>query len=194
MREIAILTFQSLDGVMQSPMSPDEDMSNGFTRGGWAAKYYDEVMQQVRAEAMNQPYDFLFGRKTYDIFASHFSDSKEETPGSQKMNQAKKYCVTTSMSSDLSWDNSIRITGDVVDKISRLKEEDGPLLQVHGSAKLIQTLIANNLVDEFRLWTFPVILGNGKRVFGEGSIPNTLSLIKNRSTGNGVMMGIYRLD
>ncbi len=186
MRELALLTFVSLDGVMQAPKMPDEDRSGGFTGGGWADPYWDEVMQQVGREAMAEPYDVLLGRNTYDVFAAH---AKTDHP----MHGFKKI-VATSNPDTLDWNNSIAITGDIAAEVARLKREDGPLLQVHGSCELIQTLLSHNLVDELRLWTFPVVLGAGKRLFGNSSIPAELALKKTDRTPSGVVMSIYRLN
>ena len=185
MRELAVLTFQTLDGVMQAPKLPEEDRSGGFARGGWADPYWDDVMAQVGRVAMNVPYDALFGRKTYDLFAAHQPASG--TP----LSDAKKY-VVTSNPAGLAWQNSVPLTGDVPAEVARLKQEDGPLLQVHGSWELIQTLLDHHLVDEFRLWTFPVVVGAGKRLFAEGFAAEHLDLTRTDVTGNGVVMGIYR--
>ena len=190
MRELALLTFVTLDGVMQAPSMPDEDRSGGFDRGGWAAPYWEGVMEQVRREAMASPYDMLFGRKTYDLFAGHWP-AVENDPTANMMNAARKYVVSTTRR-DLPWGNSHLITGDVPRKIAALKEQDGPLLQVHGSAHLIRTLLAHDLVDEIRLWTFPVIVGTGKRLFDAGCQPMALALTKSEPGANGVVMGIYR--
>lgn len=190
MRELAVLTFVTLDGVMQAPGVPDEDTSGGFAYGGWAAEYWPEVMAQVEKEAMAQPFDLLFGRKTYDIFASYWPNAPESAHG-RKLNAATKYVVTSS-SRNLEWQNSIPIRGDVATEVATLKDSDGPLLQVHGSSELIQTLLANDLIDEFRLWTFPIVLGTGKSLFGDGVIPANLGLVKASTTSNGVAMGIYR--
>ncbi len=192
MRELAILTFQSLDGVMQSPTSPEEDPSNGFAQGGWARPYWTEVMEQVVEEAMVEPYDILLGRTTYDMFAASWPNRTDDNPTSRMMNSAKKLCVTSSLTNKIEWNNSERVTGDVVARISELKTQDGPLLQVHGSHGLIQTLLAHDLIDEFRLWTFPVLLGPGKRLFGDGATPDNIKLVKTRSTPHGVIMAIYR--
>ena len=192
MRDVAILTFVTLDGVMQSPSSPDEDPSGGFTRGGWAAPYWDEVMQQVEAEAMSVPYDLLLGRKTYDLFASSFENADDTNPVTHRLNSAHKYVATTSATRPLTWPSSTRITGIVAAEVERLKAQDGPLLQVHGSWRLIQTLLEHDLVDELRLWTFPVVLGSGKRLFAQGSTPAEFKLVKTDRTPNGVTMGIYR--
>jgi dihydrofolate reductase len=190
MRNLAILTFVTLDGVMQAPSMPDEDRSNAFERGGWAAPFWEEVMEQVQREAMGSPNDILFGRKTYDMFAGHWPDA-EPGPVSRMLNAARKY-VVTSRPTELSWRNSIPVAGDIPKEVTRLKQQDRPLLQVHGSWELIQLLLAHGLIDEFRLWTFPVFAGSGKRLFGDDVPPATLSLVKTEACSNGVVMGIYR--
>jgi len=192
MRKLAILTFVTLDGVMQAPKFPEEDTSNGFESGGWADKYWDEVMVQVKNEAMAKPYDLLFGRKTYDLFSVHQSNRNKETDESP-MDKATKY-VTTNSKKELDWQNSILITGNIAEEIAKIKAQDGLLLQVHGSWELIQTLLKNDLIDEFRIWTFPVIVGNGKRLFNNGSLPINLTLIKSEPTSNGVVMNIYKRE
>jgi dihydrofolate reductase len=186
-RDLAVLTFQTLDGVMQAPKLPEEDISGGFRHGGWAEAHWDGVMEQVAKEAMAAPYDILLGRKTYESFAPHFSAAGDENP----MNNATKF-VATSTLTKLEWKNSVILSGDITQEISRLKDQDGPLLQVHGSWQLIQTLLANDLIDEFRIWTFPVIVGAGKRLFGEGAIPKDLTLVKAGATSTGATMSIYR--
>ena len=190
MRQLAVLTFLTLDGVMQAPVQPEEDPSGGFRRGGWCVAYWDQVMAQVMEEAMAAPYDLLLGRKTYESFAAHWPNV-ENDPHADKLNSATKY-VATSTLSELEWQNSVPIAGDIAAEVSRLKDQDGPLLQVHGSWQLIQTLLAHELVDEFRLWTFPVVVGPGKRLFGQETAPADLTLVKSRTTSNGVVMGIYR--
>ncbi len=189
MRKLAILTFVSLDGVMQAPSVPEEDFSGGFTEGGWARPYWEEVMAQVAQEAMAQPYDLLLGRHTYDSFVSSFADAPPDNPVVQKLNAATKYVVSSQ--DNLSWKNSEIITGNIVDKILALKKADGPLLQVHGSWELVQTLLKYKLVDEYRLWTFPVILGKGKRLFADGAVPNDLRLIKSAPCEGGALMSFY---
>ena len=190
MRDLAILTFLTLDGVMQSPGSPEEDPSGGFERGGWAQNCWDEVMEQVMGEAMAEPYDLLLGRKTYEGFAAYFCGGGND-PVALKLNQAKKY-VATSTLTNLDWKNSVAISGDIVAEVSRLKAQEGPLLQVHGSWQLIQTLLDHGLVDEFRLWTFPIVVGPGKRLFGEGTLSTDLTLIKTDTCPSGATMSIYR--
>lgn len=186
MRELAILMFQTLDGVIEAPREPDEDPTAGF-EGGWANPYWDDVMEHVGRTAMSAPYDALLGRKTYEAFAANFPAAGDEHP----LNKAKKF-VATSTLNELEWKNSVRITGDIVAEVSRLKEQDGPLLQVHGSWELVQTLLSRGLVDEYRLWTFPVVVGSGKRLFGEGTVPTGLELIRTEPCSSGAVMSIYR--
>ena len=191
MRNLAILTFLTLDGVMQAPSDPGEDPSGGFTHGGWARECWDEVMEQVMREAMSAPYDLLLGRTTYELFEASFASSSVNNPVTEKLNSATKFVVTSSLK-DLKWQNSQRISGNIAAEISRLKEQDGPLLQVHGSWQLIQTLLSQGLIDEFRLWTFPVVVGTGKRLFSQGAVPSKLKLIKADNCPCGAFMSIYR--
>ena len=190
-RNLAILTFLTLDGVMQAPSGPDEDPSDGFIHGGWARDCWDDVMEQVMREAMAAPYDLLLGRKTYELFAASFSNASDDNPVAIKLNNATKF-VATSTLSKLEWKNSQRIDGDIVAEVSRLKQQDGPLLQVHGSWRLIQTLLSHELIDEFRLWTFPVVVGSGKRLFGQGVVPTGLTLVKTDACLTGAIMSIYK--
>jgi len=190
MREIAILTFVTLDGVMQAPSMPEEDRSGGFNKGGWAAPFWEGVMAQVQQEAMATPYDMLFGRKTYDLFAGHWPD-KADDPAARAMNEARKYVVTASRT-DLAWENSQPVSGDIAAELLNLKRMEGPLLQIHGSWQLIQFLLRQDLIDEFRLWTFPVIVGAGKRLFDPEGSPADLRLVKSQACSNGAVMSIYR--
>lgn len=190
MRELAILTFITLDGVMQAPAQAGEDRTDGFELGGWAMPYWPEVMAQVQEEAMSVPYDLLLGRKTYESFAAH-NQGTNDNPVAVRLNNATKHVATTTLT-DLSWQNSHILNRDVAAAVGDLKQQDGPLLQVHGSWQLIQTLLAHDLVDEFRLWTFPVLVGSGKRVFGDTGAPKDIELTKTRSTDSGVVMSIYR--
>ena len=192
MRKLAALTFVTLDGVMQSPSMPDEDPSDGFERGGWAAPYWVDVMSQVERTAMSEPYDMVFGRKTYDLFAGHWPDAPRST-FSERMNAARKYVVTSDPES-LNWENSHAVGGDVVAALRSLKEQAGPLLQVHGSAQLLQTLVAHQLIDEFRLWVFPVVVGSGKRLFQDGIPPFQLDLRRFETCANGVSMQFYQTN
>lgn len=190
MRDLAILMFQTLDGVIEAPMMPDEDRSGEFGQGGWASPYWQDVMVHVSREAMATPYDLLFGRKTYDAFAAFWPNVKDD-PAADMMNRARKYVVSGG-SPNLSWSNSHLVTGDIPAEIGRIKQQEGPLLQVHGSAQLLQTLIMHELVDEFRLWTFPVIVGSGQRLFEQGVPSKRLELTKSEALQNGVVMTIFR--
>ena len=192
MRELAILTFVTLDGVMQAPSLPEEDFSGDFKHGGWARPYWGEVMAQVKEEAMAVPYDLLLGRRTYEIFAASFSNSDDDSDPSD-ITKATKYVATNTLEK-LDWKNSVPIAGNIADEVVQLKAQEGPLLQVHGSWQLIQTLLKSDLVDEFRLWVFPVIAGSGKRLFGDIFPKQGLTLVKSRTTENGVVMTIYRRD
>jgi dihydrofolate reductase len=187
MRKLAILTFQSLDGVMQAPSDPSEDTSGGFAKGGWAKRYWEEVMEQVGREAMAEPYDLLLGRKTYELFSIH--NSQLDSP----LNHMTKYVVTNTLY-ELNWQNSIPITGDIAQEVAKLKQQDGLLIQVHGSWQLIQELMKHNLIDEFRIWTFPIIVGSGKKTFSKEYPFTSLSLIKSEVSTNGVSMAFYQKE
>lgn len=193
MRKIILLTFVSLDGVMQAPGGPDEDTSGGFRNGGWTFPYFDDMLGGVMAEQMGQPFDLLLGRKTYDIFANYWPKQDSQTnPTAAALNKARKYVVSHE-AMELGWENSELITGDdAVEKIKALKQEDRPMLQVHGSSNLIQTLLQNDLVDELWLKIFPVTLGAGKRLFGEGTIPAAFELVESKASPSGVIVASYR--
>ncbi len=189
MRKIIVSTFISIDGVMQAPGGPEEDPSGGFDQGGWTAGYWDDHMSEIMAESMSKPFDLLLGRITYQIFAAYWPHATEEE-GAGPLNAATKYVVSTTLPS-ADWPPSVLIKGDVVEQITRLKQEDGPELQVLGSSRLIQTLIANDLVDEYRLMIFPVLLGRGKRVFGDGVVPAGLRLVDIKTSTTGVITTTY---
>src|SRR5467141_3898158 len=189
MRKIAVLSFVTLDGVMQAPGGPDEDPSGNFKHGGWSVGYWDDVMGKVMSEQMGHPYDLLLGRKTYEIFADYWPKAKD-VPGADGLNKAKKYVVSTTLRK-LDWNNSVQVTGNIPEEIKKLKRQDGPELQVHGSSNLIQTLLKHDLVDEFKLKIFPVTLGKGKRLFGEGAIPAGYKLAESVTTPTGVIVATY---
>jgi dihydrofolate reductase len=190
MRKLAISTFLTLDGVMQAPGGPEEDPSGGFRFGGWSVNYWDEGMGQVMGEASSKPFDLLLGRKTYEIFAAHWPYAGDD-PMARILNEATKYVASNTLR-ELTWRNSQLISGDVAAAVARLKEQDGLEIQVHGSSQLIQTLLAYDLVDEFRLWIFPIVLGKGKRVFGVGAAPTGLELVDSKMSTTGVAMNTYR--
>jgi dihydrofolate reductase len=190
MRKLIVSTFLSLDGVMQGPGGDGEDNSGGFDQGGWSVNYWDERMGEIQGGFMAEgAFDLLLGRKTYEVFAGFWPHASDEE-GGRPMNKATKYVVSTTLTS-VDWQPSVLIGTDVVGQIRRLKGEDGPELQVHGSAQLIQTLIANDLADEFRLWIFPLTLGKGKRLFGDGTIPAGLRLTDTQVSTTGVIVAIY---
>jgi len=191
MRKIVVLSFISLDGVMQAPGGPEEDVSNNFQYGGWTVPFFDEFSGKVMSEQMGMPFDLLLGRKTYDIFAGYWPKQDPNGPVADPFNKATKYVVSTT-APELTWEGSELIDGDVVSKIKDLKQQDGPTLQVHGSGNLIQTLLKNDLVDELWLKTFPVLLGSGKRLFGEGTIPKSLELIDTQISPSGVIFANYK--
>ncbi len=189
MRKLIVLTFISLDGVMQAPGGPEEDVSDGFKFGGWTVPYFDEAGGQVMAEQMGHPFDLLLGRKTYDIFAGYWPEHNDEAGA--LINRATKYVVShRPVSTD--WKTTLLVTGDVPAEIRKLKLQDGPELQVHGSANLIQTLLKNDLVDEFWLKTFPVVLGNGKKLFADGTTPAAFTVEKTTVTPSGVVVANYK--
>jgi len=175
MRKLIVSTFLTLDGVMQAPGGPGEDDSDGFAHGGWSVNYWDERMGEVMGEAMSTGFDLVLGRKTYDIFAAHWPHASEED-GAKPLNDATKYVASRSRP-ELGWSNSVLIEGDVAQGVAALKQEDGPELQVHGSGDLIQTLLRHDLVDEYRLLIFPLVIGSGKRLFSEGTVPAGLKLL-----------------
>jgi dihydrofolate reductase len=189
MRELIVNTFQTLDGVMQAPGGPEEDPSGGFEHGGWSFGYWDEHMQRTMGESMSKPFDLVLGRKTYEIFAAYWPHA--DGPAAEPLNKATKHVASTTLK-ELAWENSKLIEGEVPGGVRALKEEKGPELQVHGSANLIQTLLAHGLIDEFRLWIFPLVLGTGKRLFDGGTVPAGVELTGSQASSTGVIMATYR--
>ena len=190
MRKLIVLSFITLDGVMQAPGGPGEDDSGGFKYGGWSVGYFDDFLGNVTGQQMGHPLDLLLGRKTYDIFAAYWPRVGDDDPAGKVINRAKKY-VVSQRPVKLDWSVTIPINGDVVEKIKQLKKEDGPEIQVHGSGNLIQTLLRNDLVDEFWLKTFPVALGPGKRLFAEGTMPAGFALTESSTSPSGVVVSSY---
>jgi len=193
MRKIIVLSFISLDGVMQAPGGSEEDTSEGFKYGGWSFPFADEASGQLMGKQINDSYDLLLGRKTYDIFAGYWPKQDEATsPVAKAFNAVTKYVVSDDSSLELAWDKSELVTGDVTAKLKALKAEEGKDLQVHGSAKLIQTLLKEDLVDELWLKTYPVTLGPGKKLFAEGTIPAGWELTESTVTPKGVIFANYK--
>ncbi|HEY3876307.1 MAG TPA: dihydrofolate reductase family protein [Candidatus Kapabacteria bacterium] len=189
MRKLIVLSFLTLDGVMQAPGGPEEDASNGFPYGGWSAALSDEFSGNEMSKQMGHPYDLLLGRKTFDIFTRYWPHSAH--PFAAGINDANKYVATRSpLKTD--WKNSQRIEGDVAEGVKKLKAENGPELQVHGSGNFIQTLLQHDLVDELWLKIFPVTLGQGKRLFADGAIPAAFELMEFKPSPKGVIFANYR--
>jgi dihydrofolate reductase len=188
MRKIIVLSFITLDGVMQGPGGPTEDTSGNFTYGGWTVPYFDEFLGQVMAEQMSKPFDLLLGRKTFEIFASYWPQHQEEGAG---INQATKYVASNTLTRH-EWNKSVFLKDNVVDEIKKLKKQDGPDLQVHGSGNFIQTLLEHDLIDEFWLKIFPVTLGMGKRLFGKGTLPASFALVDAKSSPSGVIIAKFK--
>lgn len=189
MRKLITSTFVTLDGVMQAPGGPEEDPTGGFRFGGWSVKYWDDRMGREMDEFLGRPFDLLLGRRTYEIFAAHWPYAGDE-PAAVALNRAKKYVASRTLDR-LDWQNSTLIRGDVAPEIRRLKGQDGPEIQVHGSGNLIQTLLQHNLIDEMRAWIFPIIIGTGKRLFAGGTIPANLKLAGSTISTTGVIMATY---
>jgi dihydrofolate reductase len=189
MRDLAVQAFVTLDGVMQAPGGPEEDPSGGFGSGGWSVPYFDEVVEQQMGEAMGHPFDLVLGRRTYEIFAAHWPFA--EGPGADILNNATKHVASNTLS-ELEWQNSRLIEGDVPTGVARLKEADGPELQVHGSTGLIQTLLAGDLVDEVRVLIYPVVVGPGKRLFGDVTVPRSFELTGSKTSPTGVIIATFR--
>jgi dihydrofolate reductase len=189
MRKLLVTTFLTLDGVMQAPGGPGEDDEGGFEWGGWSVNYWDEKMGEVMGRTMGVPFDLLLGRKTYDIFAAHWPHAGEED-GAKPLNDATKY-VASRGNPELPWGEAVLLDGDVAGKVAELKKGDGPELQVHGSGNLVQTLLRHGLVDEFQLIVFPLVVGSGKRLFSDGTIPTGLKLVDSTVSTTGVMIGTY---
>lgn len=189
MRRLIVNTFLTLDGVMQAPGGPEEDTDGDFRYGGWSAPYWDDRMGEVMGAWMTPPFDIVLGRRTYEIFAGFWPHS--EDPGARELNEARKYVASRTLGS-VEWQNSELLGENVPAAVSALKAGDGPVLQVHGSANLLQTLIREDLIDEFQIFTFPVVLGPGKRLFGEGTIPAAFELAGSETSTTGVVISTYR--
>ena len=183
MRKLIVLSFISLDGVMQAPGGPEEDPTGGFMHGGWVFGYFDDSLLKVMVKQMSEPFDLLLGRKTYEIFAAYWPHANtSENPFAARINNAKKYVASH---------NSELIKGDVWNEIKKIKEQDGPEIQVHGSGNLIQMLLKHDLVDELWLKVFPIALGVGKRLFAEGTIPAGFKLLESEISLSGVIIASY---
>jgi dihydrofolate reductase len=190
MRKLVVGTFLTVDGVMQAPGGPDEDREGGFGHGGWSVNYWDEVMGQLIVESTLQAGGLLLGRKTYEIFAAHWPHVGDDDPVAAKLNSVPKYVASRTLD-EVTWNNSTLIQGDVAEAVARLKEQSGAEIQVTGSGELIQTLLEHDLVDEYRLWVFPLVVGDGKRLFARGTIPAALELVDTKTSSTGVAIHTY---
>ena len=192
MRKLVVGTFLTIDGVMQAPGGPDEDRDGGFEHGGWSVKFWDEMMGKIIEEQMMQPDALLLGRRTYEIFGAHWPRVTDpDDPVAKKLNTMHKYVASRTLRK-VEWQNSTLLPGDAATAVARLKEQAGGEIQVAGSSNLIQTLLKHDLIDEFRLWVFPVVVGSGKRLFGDGTVPGAFRLVDAKTSTTGV--GIHRYE
>lgn len=189
MRRIVAVAYVSLDGVMQSPGGPDEDPGSGFAHGGWIVPYWDDMMGALLNDFMAKPFDLLLGRRTYEIFAAHWPYAGDNAIAG-RFNKATKYVATRSLDR-LDWVNSVRLDGDVAEEVAKLKSADGPDMQIYGSSELLRTLTAAELIDEYRVWIFPLVLGRGKRLFEPGTPAQALSLADTKTSPTGVVINTY---
>ena len=189
MRKLLANEFVTVDGVMQGPGAPEEDTSGGFTYGGWITKYWNDEMEKIMSVGMNKPYDLLLGRKTYEIFAAHWPQSKD--PAAAGLNKATKYVASRTLK-HLEWSPARLLGADVEKAVAELKRGDGPDIKIFGSGQLLQTLLKHGLVDELRLWTFPLMLGTGKRLLRDGLVPAGLELIDSASFATGAQTSLYK--
>lgn len=189
MRKIAVIEFVSLDGVVQAPGGPEEDTSGNFKYGGWTAPYFDEFSGQVMSDQMSLKHsELLLGRVTYDIFSGYWPQHGDGWPG---INDVKKYVVSHDPGLKLGWNNAELISGDIVQKLTEIKKNEGPDLRVWGSSNLVHTLLKHDLVDELWLKIFPVVLGSGKRLFTEGATPSAFNLVDSTVSPLGVIVANY---
>ncbi|MEO3432193.1 dihydrofolate reductase family protein [Inquilinus sp. CAU 1745] len=191
MRKVIVGAFTSLDGIMQAPGGPDEDPVGGFDHGGWATSYFDESMGEAVEEMFARPFDLLLGRKTYDIFAAHWPYAGADDPIGPLFDRITKYVATRNPDLELGWKNSRTLGADAVAGVKKLKGEDGPNLLTQGSTDFLQTLFRNDLVDEIYISFFPVVLGKGKRLFGDGASPAAFKLVGSRTSPSGVTVNNY---
>jgi dihydrofolate reductase len=189
--QVTLTIFLSLDGVMQGPGSPTEDPSGGFKQGGWMVPYADEAMGQFVTDWFAAANAFLLGRTTYEIMAAYWSQVADEDDVARKLNSLPKHVASKTLNK-VTWDNSTLIRGDLVEEVMKLKAGPGEELQVHGSGNLAQTLIQHSLIDEYRLWFHPIVLGSGKRLFPAGTAPFALRLIETKTTSTGVVVHVYQ--
>jgi len=192
MRKVVVSTFLTLDGVMQAPGGSEEDRSAGFEHGGWQMPYFDEVAGSAVDEGLAGSDGLLMGRRTYDIMAPYWPNQPADDPFAATMNGFAKYVASTTLQEPLEWQNSTLLKGDVVQEVAKLKQQPGKDLQVIGSGALAQTLMQNDLVDEYRLMIHPIVIGSGRRLFAEGSTPIPLKLTDSKTSTTGVLILTYQ--
>jgi dihydrofolate reductase len=190
MRKLTAMTFVSLDGVMQAPGGPEEDRAGGFEHGGWAVPHFDQAVIDLVGTINERADALLLGRRTYEVFAATWPLARPDDPIGAKLNAMPKYVASRTLET-VSWTNVTLLTGDVADAVRELKRADGGEIQVHGSAGLLQTLLEHDLVDEFRVFVFPVIVGAGTRLFGPGATPGSLELLDSTPFATGVLANTY---
>ena len=191
MRKLIASTFVSLDGILQAPGGPDEDPTGGFAFGGWTFSFWDEAMGESMDGFDAKGRELLLGRRTYEIFEAHWPYQPADDPIAKTFNATRKHVASRTLKKKLDWNNSSLLEGDVATAVAKLKSSDGPDLQIIGSGNLIQTLQAASLIDEFNVWTFPVVLGRGKRLFEAGAKAGALRLTASRTSSTGVVMSTY---
>ena len=191
MRQLVVGAFTTLDGVMQAPGGPDEDRDNGFQHGGWLVPYFDEKFVQIMTAWTTRAGAFLLGRKTYEIFAGSWPNSTDPADEiAAALNTRPKFVASNTLDT-VSWNNSTLLKGDIAQEVAKLKALEGGEIQVHGSSNLIQTLLRHDLVDVLRIWQFPVVLGTGKRLFGDGAIPRSFRLVETQLNTTGAVLHVY---
>jgi dihydrofolate reductase len=190
MGKLVVNTFTTLDGVMQAPGMPEEDREGGFDQGGWQVPYFDEESGQVMAEGMASFDALLLGRKTYEIFASYWPNAPADDPMAERLNKIPKYVASRTLD-NVTWENSTLLKGDVDYEVPRLKEAYNEI-HTSGSGNLVQSLMKRGLVDQYNLWVYPVLLGSGKRLFGDGTMPTALRLVESKTFGNGAVLLSYQ--
>jgi dihydrofolate reductase len=190
MGRLVVNAFTSLDGVMQAPGMPEEDREGGFDQGGWQVPYFDEESGQVMSEAIATFGALLLGRKTYEIFAGYWPYAPADDPIAARLNEAPKYVASRTLEA-VAWHNSTLLKGDIADEVARLKEAYEEI-HTSGSGNLVQSLMKDDLVDQYNVWVYPVLLGSGKRLFAEGTMPTALRLVESRTFGNGAVLLSYQ--
>jgi dihydrofolate reductase len=195
MRKVIVVEWMTLDGVVQAPGAADEDTSGGFQHGGWHLGYFDDLSRTWVVEGYAQAGGFLLGHRTYENLAAYWPNASEaEQPVAEPLNTKPKYVASTTLTEPLAWQNSTLLQGDLVKAVVALKQEDGGDLHVIGSSQLVRTLLAHDLVDEFRVMIDPLVLGGGKRIFGDDGVRRPLRLLEHKVTTTGAILATYAID